>query len=347
MFLKRLKFPIWCAILGIILLLVFGFSVSLGAVKIPYEKVYELLWLKLINNEQTISDVQMNILWQLRFPRIFMAMIVGVGLSLCGVVMQAMVQNPLADPFIIGVSSGGYLGAVVFIMVGTWIPFFNNNLAIELSAFLGALVASLSVLFLSSYKSKISTTKLILSGMIVNAAFQAIANFLVALLGNQDTITRISFWTMGSLSSIQWNDLTMPLVLVFLSFIFFWSQYRQLNAFLQGDEIAITLGLNVHLLRTIYIIIVSLIVGFLVSKTGIIGFVGLIVPHIGRAIFGSNHKYLIPISCLLGAIFMMIADTVSRSLMGFKEFPIGIFTSLIGAIFFAYIMIKKNYSYSN
>lgn len=342
-----MKFPLWCLILSMVLCLVFCLSVSCGAVDIPSGKVLELIRFKFSNFDSPLDDVQMNILWQLRFPRIIMAIIVGVGLSICGVVMQAMVQNPLADPFIIGVSSGGYLGAVVFIFAGTWIPFFAGSFGLGLSAFLGSLMASFAVLFLSSYKSKISTTKLILSGMIVNAAFQAIANFILTLLGSQDTITRISFWTMGSLSSIQWNDLLLPFVLVGLSIFFFWSQYRQLNAFLQGDEIAITLGINVNFLRTIYIVIVSLIVGFLVSKTGIIGFVGLIIPHIGRAIFGSNHKFLIPISCFLGAIFMMLADTFSRSYMGYKEFPIGIFTSLIGSIFFAYIMIRKNYSYSN
>jgi iron complex transport system permease protein len=203
------------------------------------------------------------------------------------------------------------------------------------------------VLFLAAYKSKMTTTKLILSGTIINAACMAAANFIIAISGTESTITRITFWTMGSLSSAKWESLLIPFSAAAICIIFFLTQYRILNAMLQGDETAITLGINIHFYRKLYIIVVALLTGILVSTCGIIGFVGLIIPHIARALTGANHRSLIIVSILLGAIFLIGVDAIARTIIEKVELPLGIFTALVGAPFFAYIMIRKNYNFSN
>ncbi|MBD8390464.1 iron ABC transporter permease [Dysgonomonas sp. BGC7] len=341
------RFAILIFLLLIFLVLTFVITISVGTLDIPLADTVKVILGKMGGYELNVDNPFSNIIWQLRVPRVLMALFVGAGLAICGVVMQAVVQNPLAEPFLLGISSGGYLGAVFYIMLGAFIPVFYTELGIVFFAFVGALLASFSVIFLSSYKSKLSTTKLILSGMIINAAFQAVANFIVAISGSYESISRIAFWTMGSLNASKWESCLLPACTVIIISAYFYSQYRNLNILLQGDETAVTLGVNVNLFRKLYISIISLMVGLLVSYCGIIGFVGLVIPHIGRALVGANHKRLIPIAFLLGAIFLMIADCVARSLLENMELPIGVFTALVGAPFFAYIMIKKNYSFSN
>lgn len=341
------RFAILIFLLLIFLVLTFVITISVGTLDIPLADTIKVILGKIGGYELNVDNPFSNIIWQLRVPRVLMALFVGAGLAICGVVMQAVVQNPLAEPFLLGISSGGYLGAVFYIMLGAFIPVFYTELGIVFFAFVGALLASFSVIFLSSYKSKLSTTKLILSGMIINAAFQAVANFIVAISGSYESISRIAFWTMGSLNASKWESCLLPACTVIIISAYFYSQYRNLNILLQGDETAVTLGVNVNLFRKLYISIISLMVGLLVSYCGIIGFVGLVIPHIGRALVGANHKRLIPIAFLLGAIFLMIADCVARSLLENMELPIGVFTALVGAPFFAYIMIKKNYSFSN
>lgn len=341
------RFTILIFLLLIFLVLTFMITISVGTLDIPLADTVKVILGKIGGYELDVDNPFSNIVWQLRVPRVLMALFVGAGLAICGVVMQAVVQNPLAEPFLLGISSGGYLGAVFYIMLGAFIPVFYTEMGIVFFAFVGALLASFSVIFLSSYKSKLSTTKLILSGMIINAAFQAVANFIVAISGSYESISRIAFWTMGSLNASKWESCLLPSCTVIIISAYFYSQYRNLNILLQGDETAVTLGVNVNLFRKLYISIISLMVGLLVSYCGIIGFVGLVIPHIGRALVGANHKRLIPIAFLLGAIFLMIADCVARSLLENMELPIGVFTALVGAPFFAYIMIKKNYSFSN
>src|SRR5699024_5563073 len=193
-----------------------------------------------------------GIIWKIRLPRVLMGILVGAGLSLCGIVMQAVVQNPLAEPFLLGVSAGGCLGAAVFIILGNSILGAFSEFGLAFTAFLGALSSAAAVLFLSSFKSKITTTKLILSGTIVNALFNAIANFIVVFSGTDNTIARITYWTMGSLSSAKWDNLLLPAVSVSLAILYFLTQYRTLNTMLQGEEVAITLGIRVDFYRKLY-----------------------------------------------------------------------------------------------
>lgn len=324
----------------------FIISVGVGTLNIPITETIRSLFGSMLGSELVGDNNYQNIIFQIRIPRVLMALIVGAGLSLCGVVMQAVVQNPLAEPFLLGISSGGYLGAVFYFMVGILIPSLVGGLGSIAFAFIGAVTAAFSVIFLSSFRSQMSTAKLVLSGMIINAAFQAIGNFLIAVTGSYESITEITFWTMGSLRGTKWENCLLPLMTLTLMIGYFQSQFRNLNLLLQGDETAITLGVNVRFYRKLYIGLISFLVAVLVSYSGIIGFVGLIIPHIARSMVGANHKRLIPISVMMGGIFLMISDCVSRSIIPNMELPIGVFTALIGAPFFAYMMIKRNYNFS-
>lgn len=342
---RKLKFPLLFPLLLIVLILTMGVCISVGTMKIPVLETYKILIDELFHLDLSVNPTYAGIILKIRLPRVLMGLVVGAGLALCGVIMQAIVQNPLADPFILGISSGGYLGATIFIILGGTSIGILSGIGLSIIAFFGALIATIAVLFLSSYNSKITTTKLILSGTIISAACSAAANFIIAISGTDSTITQITFWTMGSLSSSKWDSLLMPLLVTLLCLVFFMTQYRPLNAMLQGDETAITLGINIQFYRKLYIIIVALLTGILVSTCGIIGFVGLVIPHISRALTGANHRSLIIVSTLLGSIFLMWVDAIARTIVDKVELPIGIFTALVGAPFFAYIMIRKNYNF--
>lgn len=336
-------------VLGILIVILFIsiiIAISFGALKIPFNEIVKSLSNNLFNTSFNVDETFSSVIWKIRLPRVLMSIIIGAGLALCGVIMQAIVQNPLADPYILGISSGGYAGAALFIALGATTSTVLSDIGLILTSFIGSAFAAVTVLFLASYKSKMTTTKLILSGTIANALCMAIGNFVIAIFATDDAITRITFWNMGSLSSSNWDKLIIPLVFVIMGSVFFMTQYRTLNTMLQGDETAITLGVNVNTKRKIFLVIISFITASVVSNCGIIGFVGLIVPHICRAIVGAEHRRLIPTSILFGAIFLTIVDTLARTLIENMELPIGIFTAIIGAPFFAYIMIRKNYGFS-
>ena len=185
-----------------------------------------------------------------------------------------------------------------------------------------------------------TTTSLILSGTVVNALFTAFANFIISIGANSDSIMTVKFWTMGSLAGTSWSSLPLPLLVVSLSYFFFFLQYRVFNAMMMGDEVAITLGISLYFYRYLFMAVIAVITGVLVSVCGIIGFVGLITPHIARTLVGANHRRLFPVAALLGALFIIWADVCARILIQNAELPIGIFTALVGAPFFIFIVAK-------
>lgn len=267
-------------------------------------------------------------------------------MALVGVVMQAIVQNPLADPYILGISSGASLGATFAILLGSSVlaGTIFASFGVEAFAFIGAIVASIAVFTLSAVGGKITSTKLVLSGVIIASLCGAFSNLIVYLAPNATQMRDLTFWLMGSLSTTGFDTVVMCAVPLVICIVFFLTQLRNLNAMMLGDDTATTLGINLSTLRKAYILITAFMVAILVCNCGLIGFVGLIIPHIGRALVGTNHWKLYPISILLGAIFMMVADIFARSLT-VSEIPIGIITAICGAPVFAYIMIKKSYSF--
>lgn len=335
-------------ILAAVMIGILAFSTFIGAVSIPFEEVLRILGNKIfgIGDISDIRPATVAIVWELYAPRGLMGLIVGASLALVGVVMQAMVQNPLADPYILGISSGASLGATFSILMGSTVlaGTMFATYGVESFAFIGAIVASIAVFTLSSVGGKMTSTKLVLSGVIIASLCGAFSNLIVYLAPSSSGIKSLTFWLMGSLSTTGFENILICGVPLMICILFFLTQLRNLNAMMLGDDTATTLGVNLSTLRKIYIILTALLVALVVCKCGLIGFVGLIIPHIGRALVGTNHWKLLPISILLGAIFMMVADIVARSFTT-SEIPIGIITAMCGAPVFAYIMIKKSYGF--
>ncbi len=324
-------------------------AACMGALSVPVSDTYAILLNQLIGlplpEDGHISLAQQNVIWELRFPRIFLGAIVGAGLALCGVVMQAAVQNTLAEPYILGISSGASFGATASIMLGIGTTGFVGISATPIFAFIGSLIATIGVLALASAGGKMTASKLVLSGMILNALFTALSNFIVTIAADAEGMLDLKFWTMGSLARASWDNIWLVLTVVLIGSMFFLTQFRTLNILLMGDEAATTLGLDTAKKRWMFLTISALIIGSIVSAVGIIGFVGLMIPHITRAFTGSDHRRLIPASLLIGSVFMVWADAFARTMLCNSEVPIGILTAVIGAPFFAYIMISRNYSF--
>lgn len=312
----------------------------MGAVRISFADTFRLLQL-LIGGSDIPDDltVPYRIVWLLRAPRVILGFAAGCGLAVCGTVMQAAVQNPMADPYILGISAGATFGATVsiFLRVGT---------ISGLSAFLGAMLACILVLTMAARGGKTSTVKLVLAGMVANAVFQAFSNFIISIAGDAEGNMTIKFWTMGSLTGASWDNILLPIMIVAAGFVFFLTQYRPLNMLLIGEEAAATLGIHLSFYRTVYMTVISLIIGVLVANCGMIGFCGLLIPHISRAVSGPNHQRLMPIAAMTGGIFMIWVDAFARSLIPNTELPVGIFTALIGAPAFVYILLRRNYNFS-
>ena len=270
----------------------------------------------------------------LRFARVFLAIISASGLAVSGIILQAILRNPLAEPYLLGTSSGAGLAAVVAVVLGI------STLYIPFAAFFGAILSTLLVYSLSKKSGRLGVESLILSGVIVSIAFSAIIVFLLST-SNKEAMHGITWWLWGSLEVFDYKLLFTVSVIVILG-IFTVSLFsKELNAISLGEEEALHLGINVELLKKILLFLVALITAAIISLCGIIGFVGLIIPHTARLIVGPDHKSLIPVSCLISATFMVLCDIISRTLFSPSEIPIGVVTAIIGAPVFI-ILLKRS-----
>ena len=345
-FLKKQGYLFICMGLLALLVVALFWALSIGTVKLPLVNIYNTVVEQLCSG-QPIEGVDRrpvhDIVWLLRLPRLVLAALVGMGLSVCGVIMQAVVKNPLADPYILGISSGASLGATAAILLGIGVALGENFVGI--AAFIGALAMSLGVLFISNLGGRSNSVKLLLAGMALSAVCGAFSSFIVYFANNKEGMQTIAYWMMGSFAGAKWETLAVIGPIVVLAVMFFWTQSRMLNLMLLGDESALTLGTDLHIYRQIYLRVSSLIVGFVVYTAGMVGFVGVVVPHVIRMLVGTDHKKLIPVSALTGAVFLVIADGLCRVIIPRTELPIGILISLIGAPCFVYLMIKKTYGF--
>ena len=322
------------ALLALLTALLIGalfWALSIGTVDLPPDAIAAAL----LDQIQSGTPIDMagkgpvhDIVWLLRLPRLLLAAIIGAGLATCGVIMQAIVKNPLADPYILGISAGASLGATFAILLGVGAALGEN--AVGIAAFLGAFAISLAVLFIANIGGRANAMKLLLGGMALSAVCSAFSSFIVYFANDKEGIQTITYWMMGSL---------------LLAVLFFWSQSRILNLMLLGDASAITLGTDLHAYRQGYLIVSALVVGFAVFAAGMIGFVGLVVPHVVRMLVGTDHRRLIPVSALVGAIFLVVADGLCRVLIPHTELPIGILIALVGAPAFIYLMVKRTYGF--
>ena len=288
-----------------------------------------------------------NIIWEIRFPRVLLAVICGAGLAICGVLMQCVTKNPIAEPYILGISSGASCGAVAVIVLGSLISIpLLEGLSIGAGAFIGSLLSGILVFAIGTQMGKTtSTTRLILSGMAISTIFSALTNLLIYAAENSNQAKNALFWTVGSLGGAKWDSLLFPTVILIIVIVISMLISKSLDILLLGDDSAIILGINIKRIKFTILILSTLLISSLVAITGAIGFIGLIVPHICRSLVGSDHKKLIVLSAFVGAIFLMISDVLARALFPPIEIPIGIITSLIGGPFFLYLISKKNYSF--
>ncbi|WP_415341209.1 FecCD family ABC transporter permease [Clostridium perfringens] len=333
--------------IAVLLILLFISSIilgiSFGAVDIPPYDVYrvflyKVFGIKIGNLDEILNSTLFDIIWGVRMPRVLLGAFAGMALAMVGVIMQATIQNPLGDPYILGLSSGASLGATFSILIG--FSGVLSSFGSPLGAFLGALMASIFVYFLAKIGGRITPFKMILAGMVISSICSSLTSLIIFLSKDNEGIRTVNFWMMGSLAGAQWSNIVLPIAISVIPLIYFFTQYRNLNLMVLGDETSITLGLNIEKHRKIYMILSSLITGVIVSVCGTIGFVGIMIPHIVRLIFGTDHKTLLPFSALVGAIFLIWADVIARCAIANMELPIGIITSVIGAPFLLWLMVK-------
>ena len=268
-----------------------------------------------------------------------MAFIVGAGLSLCGVLMQALTKNPLADPYVLGISSGASAGAVSVIILG-WFSFLGGY-AVIFGATLGAAAAICLSLSIASLKGRITSTQLVLAGIATSALFSATTNLIVYGFNNGSDKTKMAlYWMVGSLSGATWSRVKYVFIVAAVTMILIILVSRDLDVLLLGDDVAETLGADTRRIKLLIILASTVLTGVVVSVSGVIGFVGLVVPHIMRGFVGSVHKRLIPVSILGGGLFAMIADLISRVIIAPEELPIGVIAAFFGAPFFLYLIRK-------
>ena len=309
-------------------------SVAVGPVWIAPQKIAAMLANLVVPGNHTWSEAEAIIIFQIRLPRTFMALLVGSGLAVAGVAMQALFKNPLADPYVLGASSGAGFGAALIISLGVVSAIF-----VPLAAFAGAIIASFTVYGLSMIGPRSSVSLLLLSGIALSTFFSALISYLMFVAGSN--LQELVFWLMGGFWASTWQyvEITFPVILI--GAVILYAYARDLNLMLSGEESAQHLGVAVENLKRILLVTVSFIVGVAVAFCGIIGFVGLIVPHVVRTFTGPDHKALIPASALFGGILLIWADIIARSAIPGTEVPVGIITALLGAPFFMYLVRSK------
>lgn len=315
------------------------FAASLGAVPIPFGQVVQMIAANVPGLKRTIAPnwplVQEVIVLQIRLPRVFLALLVGGGLSVSGVLFQATLRNPLADPYIIGVSSGASLGAALGLLY--FIPRGSVGFsALPIFAFVGSLAATAAVAGVGRRGGRLEPTSIILAGVAIGAFLTAVVSLLMVL--RIQNLQDVYLWLMGSLSGRGWGHLWAAFPYVFLGLAFALWSARDLNVYLLGEEVAHSLGIDVQKLQRKVLITGSLMAAACVAVSGVIGFVGLMVPHALRLIIGGEHRRLIICSAWAGALFLLLADTLARIAFSPIELPVGIITAFVGGPFFIYLM---------
>ncbi|WP_068986693.1 FecCD family ABC transporter permease [Lysinibacillus xylanilyticus] len=307
-------------------------GVAIGSVHIPLEVVWN----------KAADETAANILWKIRLPRVLLAGLVGASLAIAGAAFQGLLKNPLADPYTLGVSSGASVGAVMTIFFSISIPVVGHY-ALPIFSMLGAILTMVAVMgFARMVDSSLKMETLILTGIIFSSFFGSLISLMIALSGEE--LRQVMGWLLGSVSMRGWPFVQMIIPFVIIGSIMLWTQRRELNVLLYGEERAKHLG--VHVKRSKYIILIggSMLTGAAVAVSGTIGFVGLVVPHMTRMLWGSDHRHLLPLSFLNGATLLIICDLIARTIIMPRELPIGVITAFIGAPVFSYIFYKQRRS---
>ncbi|MGW5692610.1 FecCD family ABC transporter permease [Streptomyces asiaticus] len=326
-------------LLAVALLAALTAAVAWGSTSIPPGEVWSVVWRRLTGHAPRPGTNDL-IVWQLRLPRALLAALVGAGLGLVGTAMQALVRNPLADPYFLGVSNGASLGAVAAIVLGLGTGG-ALGLGLSAAAFAGALATFALVWAVARRGGGFAPLRLVLAGVAIGQFLSGFTSYLVLQAGDEQQTHSVLFWLMGSLGGASWPLLAAPAVAVPAVLLLLQARARGLNALLMGDETAAGLGIDVVRLRRELFAVTSLLTGVLVAVSGAIAFVALMVPHVCRLVVGGDHRRLLPLSALFGALLLVVVDLVCRTAMEAQELPVGVVTSLIGAPVLLYLLDRR------
>ena len=320
-------------------------AVSFGSENIPVGTVYQVLLDFVFKQVNDITSPEFKIIIRLRLPRILAAFFIGGGLSIIGVAMQALIRNPLADPYILGISSGASAGASLFFL-GFIPPFVAVWLSVPLAAFSGALLSITIVYLVARTSEGLSVSRLLLAGVAMAALMGSITSFITYLSPDPNQLRDILFWLLGSLARNTWGTLPLVATTSLLGFITLLLLSPHLDVLLLGEEPAAGLGVRVELIKKTLIVLSALVTGILVANSGAIGFIGLIIPHVARSIIGINHRFVVPLSYAGGGIFLIVADLIARTLLTGEDLPVGIVTAIAGVPFFLLLLRRTQYKFS-
>lgn len=316
-------------------------SVAFGSEHIPIGDVWTTVLSRVDGREADPAwDV---IIWELRLPRAVLAAVVGAGLALAGAVMQTLVRNPLAEPYLLGVSSGAAVGATAVITLGMFGGL--GVWALSGGALAGALAATVLVYAIAAAQGGLTALRLILSGVVLSSAFTAVSSFLVFVASDSRAAESVMYWMLGSVAGATWAKLPLAAVVVAVAFVVMFALHSWLDAYAAGSDTALSLGVPVRALRTGLFLTQGLLVGVLVAVAGGVGFVGLVVPHAARLVVGATHRAMLPVAVTGGALFLVWVDVASRMVAAPQEMPLGIVTGLVGAPVFLLLMGRRTYSF--
>ena len=325
---------LWGIGLAVALVVSLIVAVTIGPADLTFGEVWASIGSHLGLGESPLTVLRDGIVWELRLPRVITAAAVGAGLAICGAVMQAITRNPLADPYLLGLSSGASLGAVAVLLLGVAV-------VLPFAAFVGALAALAATLLLASALGTITPTRTVLAGLAVSALASAITSLVIFWTVTGDSYREILGWLLGSLAGARWPAVAISVIALVIAGIPILLTGRVLDAFAFGDTAAASLGVNVPATRWGLLAASALLTGAMVSVSGSIGFIGLVLPHAVRLIVGPGHRALLPLTALVGAIVLVWADTLARTLFDPRELPVGIVTAILGAPVFAVILARK------
>ncbi len=334
---RKILFIIGCVVAAII---VFAYATTYGSSNISMWDVYSTIWNHFFNPE-LVDPYDEWAIFTIRLPRICAGLIAGMSLGVAGAAMQSMMKNPLADPYTTGISSGASFGATLAIGLGISVGG-AGDAGLVLTAFVFSLIPAAVIILVSSLKHTSAAT-MILAGIAVMYLFNA-ATTIIKLGLSDSSLSAVFNWTVGDLSGTTWSDCQVMLVFTIIGTVILWALSKKLNILITGDKNAKALGLDAHKLRIVLLILISLMAASIVCFTGIIGFVGLVAPHIVRIFLGSDNRYLIPASAMFGAVLLMVADLISRWVIAPTFLPVGVITAFIGCPMFMYLLIKSKNS---
>lgn len=323
-------------------------SVTIGQADLSIREVWTvasdrlgLRWLRLdalgLQGVDAITDLRASLVWEMRLPRVLAAALVGAGLAVVGAVMQTLTRNPMADPYLLGISSGASLGAIAVIVAGLSL----GNLGVAGGAFVGALGAFVLVMALGQRAGRLTATRMILAGVAVGAFCAAVTSFLIVWVADPHATQEAQFWLSGSLAAARLPSVRLMAIAVLVGLLAAGGTARSLNAFAFGEDAAASLGIQVERVRWMLLVVCALVTGVLVAGSGTIGFVGLLVPHGVRALVGPDHRRVLPLSALVGATFLIWVDVVARTAFAPRELPVGVMTAMLGVPAFLWILRRK------